>query len=92
MIARRIVVTGRVQGVGFRFHIEAAARAERVNGWVCNRADGSVEALLVGTPEAVARVESAVGRGPRLARVESMTVTDESVPGDLAGFRVRSDG
>lgn len=92
MVSRRIVVTGRVQGVGFRFHVEEAARGERVSGWVRNRADGSVEALLVGTPEAVARVESAVRQGPRLARVDSMTVADESVPGDLTGFRVRSDG
>jgi len=90
--ARRLTVTGRVQGVGFRFHVARAARAEGIGGWVRNRSDGAVEAWLEGRPEAVARVERAVRQGPPPARVVSVAVTEEPPAGRPAGFHILPDG
>jgi acylphosphatase len=56
VIARRLSIAGRVQGVGYRDWLVAEAMAAGLSGWVRNRADGSVEALLAGDAEAVARV------------------------------------
>ncbi|MCS6932307.1 MAG: acylphosphatase, partial [Acetobacteraceae bacterium] len=70
MIARRLAIAGRVQGVGFRDWLVAEATAAGLSGWVRNRTDGTVEALLAGEAEAVARVAEACRRGPPAARVE----------------------
>ena len=88
LVARRLRLVGRVQGVGFRQFVVAAARAEGVQGWVRNCDDGSVEALLEGEAEAVLRVEQAVRHGPPLSRVESVVVTAETTSGRLAGFHI----
>lgn len=69
MGTRQIRVKGRVQGVGFRDALRAEARRLHVNGWVRNRADGSVEALLQGDDDAVARLIAWARRGPPLAQV-----------------------
>ena len=61
-VARRYVITGRVQGVGFRYFTQDAALREGVTGWVRNLPDGRVEALVEGDAEAVTRVERAVRR------------------------------
>ena len=87
MIRRRVVVTGRVQGVFFRDSTRREARRRRVAGWVTNRADGSVEAVFEGEPDAVEAVVAWTRRGPVRARVESHTVTEEEPVGD-DGFRV----
>ena len=87
MIRRRVVVTGRVQGVFFRDSTRREARRRRVAGWVTNRADGSVEAVFEGEPEAVEAVVGWTRRGPVRARVESHTVTEEEPVGE-DGFRV----
>jgi acylphosphatase len=85
---RRLVIHGRVQGVAFRAAtLDAAARAG-VAGWVRNRADGTVEAVLEGAPDAVAQVEDFCARGPSLARVARVEASDEP-PQGLEGFRVR---
>src|SRR5258707_15135154 len=78
-IARRYLVSGRVQGVGFRFFAEAAALREGLHGWVRNLPDGRVEALAEGEAEAVERFERAIGHGPPGARVERVDV-DHIVP------------
>ena len=73
MSARRIVITGRVHGVGYRDWLVAEARALGVSGWVRNRRDGTVEALLDGDEAAVEEVLRLCRRGPLLAAVESIT-------------------
>jgi acylphosphatase len=88
-IARRYLVSGRVQGVGFRFFAEAAALREGLHGWVRNLPDGRVEALAEGEAEAVERFERAIGHGPPGARVERVDV-DHIVPsGRESGFTTR---
>jgi acylphosphatase len=87
-VARRFVVRGRVQGVGFRHHVAAAARAHGVDGWVCNRPDGSVEAFIEAEADAAERFERIVRQGPASARVDSVDVTGEPASGRTAGFRI----
>ena len=88
MIRRRVIVHGRVQGVGFRWAIARAAESRGVSGWAANRADGTVEAVLEGEPEAVESVVRLSREGPRGARVESVEVADEE-PEALRGFVTR---
>ena len=70
----RLAITGRVQGVGYRDWAMAAAQRLGLSGWVRNRADGSVEALVVGDDDAVGRMIEACRRGPTLARVDAVDV------------------
>ncbi|HXZ00975.1 MAG TPA: acylphosphatase [Stellaceae bacterium] len=70
--ALRLVITGRVQGVGFRAWTRHEARRRRLRGWVRNRFDGSVEALLIGAAEAVEALAQECARGPSLAQVEAV--------------------
>jgi acylphosphatase len=78
-IARRYLISGRVQGVGFRYFTQAAAFREGVHGWVRNLPDGRVEAAAEGEAEAIERFERDIRHGPPGARVERMEV-DDSVP------------
>jgi acylphosphatase len=71
-VIRRIVIHGRVQGVGFRGWTEYTALERGLQGWVRNRRDGSVEVLLVGPPDVVAAMIEACKEGPRGAGVESV--------------------
>ena len=89
MIARRLVVRGRVQGVGFRHATGVAAASFGVAGWVRNRQDGSVEALVQGEPDAVERMIAWCRRGPPSARVTSVDVADEPVDPVHEGFALR---
>jgi len=88
LIARRFVVSGRVQGVGFRFFAREAAAAENLRGWVKNLPDGRVEAMVEGDRESVERFERKIRRGPASARVEDVSVTDEGT-GSVHGFEIR---
>lgn len=89
IVARRYFVSGRVQGVGFRFFAEDVALREGVSGYVRNLPDGRVEAFVEGEQEAVARVERSLWSGPPGARVDDI-VTEPTVPtGRASGFRVR---
>ena len=72
MAAVRIEVFGRVQGVGFRAFTRHAARRNGLRGWVRNRQDGSVEALLVGNDDAIARVVEQCRRGPTSGQVDRL--------------------
>jgi acylphosphatase len=87
-VARRFVVSGRVQGVGFRYFTQDTALREGVTGWVRNLPDGRVEALLEGDADAVTRVERAVRKGPRGARVDRVYVDDEDPSGLYTTFSV----
>ena len=89
LVARQFVVRGRVQGVGFRFFTERAARAEGLSGWVRNREDGCVEALVEGDREAVERFERHLRRGPSAARVEAIEVIDAAPSSRQSGFQIR---
>ena len=90
LVARRILIGGRVQGVGFRFFAEEHAGIEGVHGWARNLPTGQVEVRLEGDLEAVDRVEAALRRGPGGARVESFDVQDDVPTGRATGFTVRS--
>lgn len=79
-IARRYLISGRVQGVGFRYFTQAVAFREGVHGWVRNLPDGRVEAAAEGEAEAIERFERDIRHGPPGARVERVEV-DDSVPG-----------
>ena len=87
MIRRRVVVHGRVQGVFFRDSVRRFAQQRGVAGWVANRADGAVEAVFEGEPDAVERLVDFCRTGPRGAQVESVDVADEE-PEGLSGFNV----
>lgn len=86
-VRRRVVVTGQVQGVFFRDSARRQAQVRGVAGWVRNRPDGSVEAVLEGTPEAVDAVVAWARTGPPAAVVADVDVQDEA-PEGLTGFRV----
>lgn len=88
LIRRRAVVRGRVQGVFFRESTRERATAHGVAGWVCNRADGAVEAVLEGSPEAVDRIVRFLEKGPSSARVDDVEVREEA-PQGLTRFEVR---
>jgi acylphosphatase len=88
-VARRFVISGRVQGVGFRWFVHDSASREGVTGWVTNLFDGRVEAFVEGDADAVTRVERALRWGPPGARVERVTVTDEEASGSLKGFSIK---
>jgi acylphosphatase len=72
----RLTVIGRVQGVGFRAWVEDGARQRGLRGWVRNRKDGSVEAVLSGVAAAVAEMVEACETGPRAASVFHVDVAD----------------
>jgi acylphosphatase len=88
-VARRYVIAGRVQGVGFRWFTHDVAAREGVHGWVRNMADGSVEVMAEGEAGAVDRLEAAVRRGPSSARVERVDVEDHAPSGRTTGFDIR---
>jgi acylphosphatase len=88
VIRRRLIVHGQVQGVGFRWAIARAAQSRGVAGWVTNRADGTVEALLEGEPDEVESVVRLAREGPRGAQVERVDIAEEE-PEALRGFVTR---
>lgn len=88
MIARRIVVSGRVQGVFFRDSTRSTAQTRGVAGWVRNCSDGTVEAHLEGEEDAVESVIRWARSGPRQADVTGVDVT-EVEPEGLEGFAIR---
>jgi acylphosphatase len=81
----RLKITGTVQGVGYRLWAIRAAASLGLRGWVRNRSDGSVEALVTGVPDAVATMVHASRRGPIGAHVTDVTVTSDEDDGS-AGF------
>jgi acylphosphatase len=86
---RHVTVYGFVQGVGFRFVLERAARSRGTAGWVRNRPDGTVEAVFEGEPDDVEALVELCRTGPRGAEVERVDVAVES-PEGVSGFRVES--
>jgi len=88
MIRRRVIVSGDVQGVGYRIATARAARSRRIAGWVRNRSDGTVEAVFEGAPDAVDSMIRWCGDGPRGAHVDDVDVVEEE-PEGLPRFEIR---
>lgn len=84
----RLRITGRVQGVGYRLWAQRTAERLGLRGWVRNRSDGSVEALVTGPPEAVAAMIEAARQGPVGARVRDVTIAPDRDDGSV-GFVAR---
>ena len=88
MIARRLTISGQVQGVGFRYALADEARARNLRGWVRNRRDGSVEAVVAGSEADVEAVIAWARRGPPAARVARVAV--EHAATDVVEFEIVS--
>ena len=86
-LAKRWLVTGRVQGVGFRYFVQYQANALGLTGWARNLDDGRVEVYAVGTPDRLSQLAAALHTGPRMADVRSVQET-EAVVKSLSGFAV----
>ena len=87
-VARRYLVSGRVQGVGFRYFAQDAAQREGLTGFVRNLDDGRVEAIAEGEAEAMERFEMALHRGPSQARVSDVEHESLVPSGRYHGFMV----
>jgi acylphosphatase len=88
LIRARIVIVGRVQGVYFRASAREVARAQGLSGWVRNRVDGAVEAVVEGHEAAVQAFSAWCHDGPAGAYVSDVQVTTEPSTGEFQGFRV----
>ncbi len=88
-ITRHLRIEGQVQGVGYRASMMAQARRLDVRGWVRNRVDGGVEAVLQGTPKAVGALVDWARQGPPQARVQRVLVSEITAPA-LTGFEQRA--
>ena len=88
MRSARLRITGRVQGVGYRAWALQMANRLGLRGWVRNRGDGSVEAVVIGEDDAVARMIEACREGPFGARVSAVAVSDANADGSV-GFAAK---
>ena len=89
MIGRHLRITGRVQGVGYRYWFLGHAEALGLTGWVRNRADGSVEAVVQGADDAVVQIIAEAGSGPPNARVGQVEATEQAIDTTLTRFEQR---
>lgn len=89
MKATRFLIEGVVQGVGFRFFAERAARGLGIRGFVRNLPDGRVEAVAAGSPEGLRAFAEQLRRGPRGARVEAVRAGEAELDDGQAGFDIR---
>lgn len=88
-ITQHLRITGRVQGVGYRWHMACQARALGLTGWVRNRHDGSVEVQVSGPADAVQALVSWAHHGPELARVDGVVVSTPESAEPCHGFEQR---
>ena len=88
MIARRYIVRGRVQGVGFRWFVDYEARQLGLAGWVRNNFDGTVEVLAVGSEQQQTALRRKLRQGPRAARVDEVKESPAEPVADLTTFRI----
>jgi acylphosphatase len=86
--ARRFIVRGRVQGVGFRWFVEREAHILGIAGWVRNNADGSVEVLAQGTHDQLSGLRSRLREGPRAARVDNVEESEAKPSTSINSFRI----
>ncbi len=88
ILARRFLVRGRVQGVGFRWFVEREAHILGIAGWVRNNHDGSVEVLAQGTRDQLSGLHGRLREGPRAARVDAVDAVEASPAAGLSSFRI----
>ena len=88
MVARRFIISGFVQGVGFRFFAMRAAARHQVHGTVRNLPDGRVEVIAEGDRDAMDQFKNELVAGPTFAEVSSIEETDEQVTGRYRDFRI----
>jgi acylphosphatase len=86
--ARRFVVRGRVQGVGFRGFVEREAHILGIAGWVRNNADGSVEIMAQGTRDQLSGLRSRLREGPRASRVDAVDESEAKPADGVTSFRI----
>ncbi len=86
MVARRYVVRGRVQGVGYRNFVEHTAGKLGLDGYVRNRRDGGVEVYAMGTPEELEKLRQALERGPMMAQVRHVAEEPSDVEAKYVGI------
>ena len=86
--AKRYLVRGRVQGVGFRWFVEREAHMLGIAGWVRNNHDGSVEVMAQGTRDQLSGLHSRLREGPRAARVDQVEVSEASPTAGVSTFRI----
>jgi acylphosphatase len=94
MRARKYIVRGRVQGVGFRWFVEREASALGLAGWVRNREDSTVELVAVGDEDKLKRLRERLEAGPRASRVDAVEESDarpEDTAGSLKSFQIQGD-
>lgn len=84
-----LLITGRVQGVGFRYDTQWTAQGLDLCGWVRNRSDGAVEAVIEGEKEHVERMVAWCRRGSTLSRVDAVEVNWGDYTGEFTGFGIR---
>ncbi|WEK44620.1 MAG: acylphosphatase [Candidatus Sphingomonas colombiensis] len=89
MIRRRLIITGRVQGVFYRNWFVAEMRALGILGWVRNRADNSVEAVIAGSADSIAAAIARAHQGPPAAHVVDVAVSDDAPEETLERFAKR---
>jgi acylphosphatase len=89
MATQRLLITGRVQGVGFRYALQDEAEKLGLSGWVRNRSDGSVEAVVQGSPQAVEALGAWARRGPPAAKVAQVRVEAATEEPLSEGFELR---
>jgi acylphosphatase len=90
--ARRFVVRGRVQGVGYRWFVEREAQTLGIAGWVRNNSDGSVEVLAQGTSNQISGLRSRLREGPRAARVDEVESSEAKPLAGVSSFRIQGAG
>jgi acylphosphatase len=88
MLAKRYIVRGRVQGVGFRWFVDHEARQLGLTGWVRNNFDGSVEVLAIGNEQQLQNLRNKLERGPRAARVDEVQEMPAEPVAGLNTFRI----
>jgi len=91
MSCKRLIISGRVQGVGYRAWAAEQAEALGIDGWVRNRLTGSVEVLISGTADAVEEMARACRRGPRFAQVTAIA-EEIADPPEEPGFQILATG
>lgn len=89
LIARQYQISGRVQGVGFRYSTRLAAERENCSGWVKNLPNGDVKAFIQGDAESLRRMETWLEHGPELANVSKVITAEAQPDTNLSGFSIR---